>query len=518
MEFPCQEIDCHKELEMSCICDSKVRFCSLHFISVHQKLPGTHDYIIMSEKIKNFRSKVQEACKNLKKAKISVLSKGNSMLNIITSVTQKNLSELAAKKFEIKKILKSKNDLQENFTLLEKVMGFEVLGDSIDNFEEIIKTYIRIHSNYDGTKNLSIEIKKILKDNERMRGEIFQLKENPTTLETGNEIEYDDLLKNQEILAEKHGLILQGHVDPVYCVAITSDSKYILSGSGDKTIRVWSLGTKTQQAVLKGHTGSVRSLVVTSDSKYIVSGSFDKTIRLWNFDSKTQEAVLQGHTDSVRTVVITSDNKYIISGSWDKTIRVWSLNNKTQEAVLKGHTDWVSSIVITTNNKYFISGSGDKTVRLWNLENKAQEAVLQVHNHWVNTIALTSDNKYVVSGVETTVKVWNFNKKTQEATLKGHNSFVTSVRITNDSKYIISGSEDKTVRIWNLDKKTQEALLQGYSGWISSLAITNNGKRVVYGSEDCTVRIWNLSNTPEQPVLEKDSYETIDKEKLIKYN
>ena len=78
--------------------------------------------------------------------------------------------------------------------------------------------------------------------------------------------------------------------------------------------------------------GNVTSIALTSDSKYIVSASTDKTIRLWNFHEKTQESILYDHTEWIRCVVITRDNKYIISGG-DKTVRIWNLKDKTEEAV-----------------------------------------------------------------------------------------------------------------------------------------------------------------------------------------
>ena len=92
---------------------------------------------------------------------------------------------------------------------------------------------------------------------------------------------------------------------------------------------------------LEGHTESVKSIAISSDSKYIVSGGYDNTVRIWNLQDKTQEAVLQGHTDWVYSVAITSDNTYIVSGGWDNTVRIWNLQDKTQNAVLKGHTSWV---------------------------------------------------------------------------------------------------------------------------------------------------------------------------------
>ena len=76
--------------------------------------------------------------------------------------------------------------------------------------------------------------------------------------------------------------MLQGHTDYVRCVAKTSNNKYIVSGGEDKTVRIWNLKAKTQEAVLQGHTDLVTSIAITSDSKYIVSGGKNNTVRIWN--------------------------------------------------------------------------------------------------------------------------------------------------------------------------------------------------------------------------------------------
>ena len=68
---------------------------------------------------------------------------------------------------------------------------------------------------------------------------------------------------------------------------MTNDNKYIISGSGnpisknsDNTIRIWNLLEKRQETVLQGHTSYVNTLVLTSDNKYIISSSYDKTVRI----------------------------------------------------------------------------------------------------------------------------------------------------------------------------------------------------------------------------------------------
>ena len=113
-----------------------------------------------------------------------------------------------------------------------------------------------------------------------------KINENHTEVETLlNSIKKS--LKNRENLEEikkqlqiKFGLFLEGHTDHVASLAVTSDNKYIISGSKDKTIRIWNLLQKRQVAVLDKHTDFVRSVVVTTDNKYIIFVSDDKTIRV----------------------------------------------------------------------------------------------------------------------------------------------------------------------------------------------------------------------------------------------
>ena len=82
---------------------------------------------------------------------------------------------------------------------------------------------------------------------------------------------------------------MQGHTDYVFTVAVTEDDKYIISGTDDKTIRIWNLLEKRQESVLEGNTDSIKCVAVTSDYKYFVSGSVDKTIRVWNLLKKDKQ-------------------------------------------------------------------------------------------------------------------------------------------------------------------------------------------------------------------------------------
>ena len=98
----------------------------------------------------------------------------------------------------------------------------------------------------------------------------------------------------------------------VLAVAFSPDGKHIVSGSEDRTIRVWDAETgKLLGPPLEGHEDRVHAIAFSPDGKHIVSGSYDKTIRLW--DAEMLYPPLDGH-DHVPSVTFSPDHKHITSG------------------------------------------------------------------------------------------------------------------------------------------------------------------------------------------------------------
>jgi WD40 repeat protein len=111
----------------------------------------------------------------------------------------------------------------------------------------------------------------------------------------------------------------------VLSAACSPNGSHIVSGSHDRTIRIWDAKTGlTLGTPLKGHTAGVLSVAYSSDGQCIISGSADRTIRIW--DARTGSVIgkpLTGHSDLIWSVVYSPNDRHIASASEDGTIRVW---------------------------------------------------------------------------------------------------------------------------------------------------------------------------------------------------
>ena len=144
----------------------------------------------------------------------------------------------------------------------------------------------------------------------------------------------------------------------VSSVAFSRDGRRVVSGSGDKTVRIWNSMTGEVEAELEGHTDSVMSVAFSQDGSRVVSGSGDKTVRIWNVMTGEVEAELEGHTDSVTFVAFSQDGSRVVSGSGDKTVRTWNTITGKVEGELKGHTDSVMSVVFSQDGSWKATTGG----------------------------------------------------------------------------------------------------------------------------------------------------------------
>ncbi|HKZ56124.1 MAG TPA: hypothetical protein VJ024_00310 [Thermodesulfovibrionales bacterium] len=79
-----------------------------------------------------------------------------------------------------------------------------------------------------------------------------------------------------------------------------------------------------------GHNSGVNSVSFSPDGKYALSGSSDKTLKLWVIETGREIRTFSGHNGGVNSVSFSPDGKYALSGSWDKTLKLWDMAGLTK--------------------------------------------------------------------------------------------------------------------------------------------------------------------------------------------
>ena len=310
---------------------------------------------------------------------------------------------------------------------------------------------------------------------------------------------FENAKQAEDFLIKHHGLFIKGHTNIISSLVLSKDNKWIVSGSWDKTIRLWSFPEARQKAVLDNLPSAVYCVAIASDNQYIIAGFKDGTLQIWK--DLLLEVILKGHTKAVECIAITSDNSCLVSGSSDSTLRIWSIGQKCQEGIFQGHTASVICLAITSDNKYAISGSEDHTIRIWNLSSKKQEAILEGHTSLVRKVAIIQENNYLIStSADSTVRIWDLKENRQDDIIVDSIDFV----ILNPSGNIIMlVSYESTLRLWNLREKRQESIRREYSYPMQYPVFSIDRKCIVFKSYiSSTINILDINKDEEQIVLE----------------
>jgi len=286
---------------------------------------------------------------------------------------------------------------------------------------------------------------------------------------------------------------LTGHSDSVLSAAYSSDSRYLASGSGDNTIKIWEVAKGKELRTLTGHSSGVYSVVYSPDGRYLASGSGDNTIKIWEVAKEKELRTLTGHSSRSLSVVYSPDSRYLASGSIDNTIKIWEVATGKELRTLTGHFSGVYSVVYSPDGRYLASASADNTIKIWEVATGKELRTLTGHSDSVWSVAYSPDGRYLASGnYDNTIKIWEVATGKELRTLTGHSNSVPSVAYSPDGRYLASGSWDDTIKIWEVATGRELRTLTGHSSGFWSVVYSPDGRYLASGSEDKTIKIWRV--------------------------
>ena len=258
----------------------------------------------------------------------------------------------------------------------------------------------------------------------------------------------------------------EAHTECVYTIQYSG--KYLVSGSRDRTLRIWNL--ETQRLVTKplcGHSGSVLCLQFDAAEKedIIISGSSDTDVIIWRFSTgEVIKKLTEAHTESVLNLKF--DDRFLVTCSKDKTIKIWNrrdlkpgdanypIRNTEGGGKCPTYILDLSKFATPMDMETSLSPEERAPIPPFNLI-----MTLDTHTAAVNAIHIYKDQLVSASG-DRSLKIFNIHTGVCTALCTGHTKGIACVQY--DGKRIVSGSSDKTIRIFDPVSHAEVACLAGH--------------------------------------------------------
>ncbi|KAH6681870.1 WD40-repeat-containing domain protein [Halenospora varia] len=325
-------------------------------------------------------------------------------------------------------------------------------------------------------------------------------------------------------------IYLNGHTDSIYCVQF--DESKIITGSRDKTIRVWDMKTYTCTLVigppdvvgnsaimtaedgrsqhyatmpdLSRHAQSIPRaisypihhrqsiLCLQYDKQILVTGSSDGTCIVYDIQNDYKPMMrLEHHTAAVLDLAF--DERYIVTCSKDVSICVWDRHTGAMLKQLRGHAGPVNAVQMRGNT--IVSCSGDFKVKLWNIDTGKNIREFSGHTKGLACSQFSDDSKYIASaGNDKIIRIWDANTGECLHSLAAHDNLVRSLHIDSVSGRLISGSYDHDIKVFDMESGR---LLLDFPKWHSSwvLGAKSDYRRIISTGQDPKILIMDFGLT-----------------------
>jgi WD40 repeat protein len=209
--------------------------------------------------------------------------------------------------------------------------------------------------------------------------------------------------------------------------------------------------------LLDGHKfGAVGSVLFTSDSKYVISGGGDKTAKVWNLSTGKSIKTLS-HPENVEDLALSADGKLLAVGGGN-AVKIYDVQTwkavKSFNKISKQSYNVVSAVAFSPDMKTLaVTGTGGFS--LWNIETGLLIKVTETKG---KDLIFSKDGKSIyVAFFGNDIVVLDAATAEETSRLKGHKGGIDCLALSEDGKMLASGSLDNTAKLWDLTTEKEIA-------------------------------------------------------------
>eukprot|EP01083_Nonionella_stella_P157545 511567_1 len=301
--------------------------------------------------------------------------------------------------------------------------------------------------------------------------------------------------------------VISGHLGWVQSVAMDPSNEYFVTGSADRTIKIWDLASGTLKLTLTGHISAVRGLAISRASPYMFSASEDKKVCCWDLVQNKIIRHYHGHLSGVYALSLHPTLNILFTGGRDSTCRVWDIRTKTQIMVLSGHKHTVMTVASQQFEPQCVTGSMDKTIRAWDLRTGKTKTILTHHKKSIRSVVMHPTEYTFASGGADNIKIWKCPNSDFLRNCKEKPKNIIETLAVNSDNLLVSGHQSGHLKFWNyktghkvqeFKEKPQPGSLDSEAGILAS-TFDVTGTRLITTEADKTIKMWKPDKNAVPP-------------------
>nr|XP_056705919.1 autophagy-related protein 16-1 isoform X2 [Euleptes europaea] len=244
---------------------------------------------------------------------------------------------------------------------------------------------------------------------------------------------------------------LSGSNAGITSIEFDSAGSYLLASSNDFASRIWTVDDNRLRHTLTGHSGKVLSAKFLLDNARIVSGSHDRTLKLWDLRSKVCiKTIFAG--SSCNDLVCTE--QCVMSGHFDKKIRFWDI--RTESTVLEMELlGRITALDLNPERTELLSCSRDDLLKIIDLRVNSVKQTFSAQgfkcgSDWTRVV-FSPDGNYVVAGsADGSLYIWNvLTGKVDKVLSKHHSNSINAVAWSPSGAHVVSVDKGNKAVLWS---------------------------------------------------------------------
>jgi WD40 repeat protein len=157
-------------------------------------------------------------------------------------------------------------------------------------------------------------------------------------------------------------------------IRVSLISHFVLQFPYFLIVQIWEVAKKHVRNAFKGHLDSIYTLDFSPDGRLLISGSSDRTIRLWNMRGGSSR-IFHCSRSYISPIRFSPDGRYLAAGKFNGDVLLWDMRSGHLVAALEGHTNSVSSIIFMPNGEGLISAGG-MILKSWDFSGSTMGRIL----------------------------------------------------------------------------------------------------------------------------------------------